>query len=126
MMNWGGMQDSIFIKNIPVKTFIGVYAFEQHLLQTLKISLQLFTDTRRAAQTDDLNDALDYAAISEFVASFAATHRFALIERLAAELIAALFAAYPTIEAIKIKVKKPGAITYTQSVGVCIYRTRED
>lgn len=115
--------DSIFIHNIRCNAIIGIHSFERIKPQRIIISLDLFTDTRQAAETDDINDALNYFAITQFVEEFVANSNYQLIERLADTLATKLLDNYP-IKMVKLRLEKPSALPQTQQVGVEIYREK--
>ncbi len=119
------MSDSIFIEHLVSEAIIGIHRFEQAAPQKLIISVELGTDIRPAAASDAVRDALDYDAISRFIDKFVRASRYGLLETLAEKLVAALFEHF-TMQSIRLRLQKPGAITYTQHVGVSIYRTRDD
>ena len=52
--------DRIFLRDLRVETIIGIYDWERETPQTVSIDLKLATDVTRAAQSDDIADALDY------------------------------------------------------------------
>lgn len=115
--------DLVYIRELKVKTLIGILPHERAAKQTLVISVELGTDFRAAAANDDVAHALDYAAISEFITAFAADAAYGLIETFAAALSEALFARYPAAS-IRIDIRKPGAIPHTREVGIIQYRER--
>lgn len=116
-------QDIVYIRQLKVKTLIGILPHERAAKQTLIISAELGTDFRAAAESDDVTHALDYAAISAFIAEFSASATFGLIETFAAALSDALFARYAATS-IRLDIQKPGAIAATQHVGIIQYRER--
>ncbi|MDO5090678.1 MAG: dihydroneopterin aldolase [Cardiobacteriaceae bacterium] len=116
-------QDIVYIRQLKVQTLIGILPHERAAKQTLIISAELGTDFRQAAQTDDVQHALNYAAISDFIADFAANAPHGLLETFAAHLTDALFAAYPA-HSIRLDIQKPGAIAATQHIGISQYRER--
>ena len=59
------MTDTVFIRGLKASSVIGCYDWERDIRQTLVIDLELKADFTRAAQSDALEDALDYAAISQ-------------------------------------------------------------
>ncbi len=117
------MLDIIFIENIVTEAVIGIHQFEKVAPQKLIISVELGTDIRQAADTDDLQYALNYDAISRFIDNFTRNSQYELIETLAENLVKALFENF-TMQSIKLRLQKPGAIALTQNVGVSIYRSR--
>ncbi len=57
--------DNVFIEGLEVDTVIGVYDWEREIRQCLRLDLVCAWDNRRPAAGDDLNLALDYAALAE-------------------------------------------------------------
>lgn len=119
------MSDIIFIENIVTEAVIGIHPFEKVVPQKLVISAEFGTDIRQATETDNVHYALDYDAISRFIDEFTKASRYALIETLAENLVKALFEQF-AMQSIKLRLQKPGAIAYTQNVGVSIYRSRDN
>lgn len=117
------MRDIIFIENIPTQAVIGIHDFEKAAPQKLIVSVELGTDISRAAESDDVQYALDYDAISRFIDETVQASTVGLIETLAAHLVNELFVHF-AMQSIKLTIKKPGAIAYTQQVGVSIFRER--
>lgn len=119
------MSDLIFIHQLPTRATIGIHRFERVLSQKLLISLEMETDIRQAAQTASIEQALDYDAISQFVDQTVRDSNFQLLETLAESLVTQLFSTF-SMQAIRLKIEKPGAISYTRQVGLEIYRQRKD
>ena len=115
------MTDTVFIKGLKAASVIGVYDWERDIRQTLVIDLELMTDSSRAAQTDALEDALDYAAISQRVIAVCDESRFQLLEALAEHLAAIVLAEF-SIERLRMTINKPGAVAEADGVGVMIDR----
>lgn len=115
------MNDSIFIQQLTVDTTIGVYEWEKEIKQPLVLDINLLTDTRLAAQTDNINHALDYFKIAEQVTEFIKAHQFELVETVA-EQVANLILTQFSVETVTIKVAKPKAVSNAASVGVNITR----
>ncbi|MEO1853274.1 dihydroneopterin aldolase [Chromohalobacter israelensis] len=113
--------DHVLIEALEVDTVIGVYDWERTIRQRLRLDLELATDIRPAAQADDIHLTLDYAAISERIASFADAHHFALVETFAERLADTLRQEF-AIDWLRLSVRKPGAVANAASVGVRITR----
>src|SRR5436305_1213362 len=80
--------DYIFIEGLKVNGKHGVMEHERKVEQEFEISAKIEVDTAKAAQSDDLADALDYAPIKEKITEIIQTNSFYLIERLADTLCA--------------------------------------
>ena len=115
------MTDSVFITQLETEAVIGVYDWERTIKQRLVLDLELFCDQRRAADTDDLQYALDYFSISEAVKSLVAASSYQLIETLA-EAIARMIYQEFKVEKLIVTVHKPGAVPDVKTVGVKITR----
>jgi len=115
--------DIVFIHGLEVKTTIGAYDWEQGIKQTLILDLELSTDTHVAATSDSLDDALDYAAISEKITDFLERSHFQLLETLAEKVTDLILITF-NIKEIKLKVSKPSAVKAAQNVGVIITRRK--
>ena len=66
--------NAIFIHDLRLETRIGVYEWEQHLAQTLRLDVELGLPSDAAFRSDDLRDALDYSAVVKRLQAFAADH----------------------------------------------------
>ncbi|MDH4607715.1 dihydroneopterin aldolase [Pseudomonas sp. BN102] len=113
--------DTVFIEGLEVDTVIGAYDWERSIRQCLRLDLQLGWDNRPAAEGDDLDRALDYAAVSQRIQAFAAEAQFLLVETFAERLVAVLMAEFD-IPWVRLKLHKPGAVPAASSVGVEIER----
>ena len=113
--------DCIFIEALKVDTVIGVYDWERTLHQSLSLDLEMATNIRPAAASDDVSLTLDYAAICKRIQRFADEHQFALIETFAEKLVETLRHDYP-LGRVTLTVRKPGAVSAAQSVGLTMTR----
>ncbi|MBF0438070.1 MAG: dihydroneopterin aldolase [Magnetococcales bacterium] len=116
-------QDHIFIRDIQVRCIIGIQEWERNTLQEVLINLKLFTETSRAGQSDKIEDTVDYKALTKKIMAFTEQSNFFLVEALA-EQIAQLCLNDARIHQVHVTVEKPGALRFTQSVGVHIQRTK--
>lgn len=115
------MKDLVFIEGLKTQAVIGVYDWEKKILQDLVFDLEMEHDNRVPAATDDLSKTLDYEAISNHIVAFCAERQFELIETLAEHLVSELMGVFK-LNAVTLTLRKPGAISAAQSVGVKIHR----
>ena len=113
--------DIVFIRGLRADTVIGVYDWERKVRQTVVLDLEMAADNRRAATSDGVGDALDYAAVSARLLAFIEDSEFNLIEALA-EQVAALVLAEFGVPWLRLRLSKPGAVTAARDVGVVIER----
>jgi FolB domain-containing protein len=117
------MADALTIKDLLVRTVIGVSDEERRDKQDVLISIAVFTDTAGPEKTDDIADAVNYKTITKKVLALAEHSTFHLVERFAGE-IATLCLAEPLVEGVRVTVEKPGALRFARSVSVTIERGR--
>jgi len=115
------VMDIVFIEQLSVITTIGVYDWEQTIEQKLVFDIEMGWDNRKSAKSDDVNDCLSYADISETVIAHVEGQRFALVERVAEEVAELLLTKFNS-PWVRIKLSKPGAVARAANVGVIIER----
>lgn len=113
--------DSVIIEGLAVEAIIGVYDWEREVSQQLLIDLEMAWDNSVPAASDDVVDALDYAAVSEKITGYLSVIRPQLLET-AAEGIAGLLQKEFGVYWLRLVIRKPGAVPAAASVGVSIER----
>lgn len=113
--------DVVFVKGLKVEAVIGVFTWERAIIQPILIDIALETNIAKAAQSDDVEDALSYKAVCDDVDAWCKDIKAKLLEYLAEELITRLFDKY-NCQKITLSVAKPTAIVDADAVGVQITR----
>ncbi|MBZ0306980.1 MAG: dihydroneopterin aldolase [Anaerolineae bacterium] len=119
------MDDQILIQNLRLRCLIGFSPHELKDKQDVIITMTLFTDTRRAGETDNPEELLNYRTVNKAVIQHVEAAAYKTLEALA-NSIARLVITQHGVEHLKVEVYKPGALRFTDNVGVIIERTRED
>ena len=117
------MSDLILIQDLLLRTIIGINEEERRKRQDVLINLRLHAHTRAAGRSDDIEDAVNYRTLTKRIIERVEDSRFYLVEKMAAE-IAAICLQDPRVEAVDVRVEKPGALRFARSVGVEIHRDR--
>lgn len=115
--------DVVFVQGLQLEASIGVFDWEKSIRQKLTVDLELYTDFSKAAQSDALVDAVNYAAVCECIQLVVGHDHYQLLERLAESVVRALFEQF-NVARIVLCLHKPGAIPGTNSVGVKVDRRR--
>lgn len=115
----------IRIDGLAVEMSIGVFEWEKSIQQRLVFDLRLACDFGPAQLSDNIEDAVSYAEVSERLIDLCQRKHYDLLEHLAHVISEDLFSTYP-IQSIELRIAKPGAVKDAQSVGVEIYRERPD
>ena len=116
--------DKIILTDLRIDAFIGIWDWEKRNPQTISIDLEMQMDTKKASQSDSIEDALDYKAVSKRVKQFIQESQFNLIETVA-ENVAKIILEEFDVQWLKLRISKPFAIRGSKNVGVCIERTRD-
>jgi dihydroneopterin aldolase/D-erythro-7,8-dihydroneopterin triphosphate epimerase len=117
------MRDQILIKDLLLRTIIGINEEERRNRQDVLVNITLYADTGAAGASDDIEEAVNYRTITKQLIKRVEESSFFLVEKMAAE-IAAICLQVPRVEAVDVRVEKPGALRFARSVGVEIHRTR--
>ena len=113
--------DIVYISDLKVDTVIGIYDWERRIRQTVSLDLEMATDIRRAAASDQIDDALNYKAIGKRIIQYIEDSDFQLVETLA-ERVAELVRDEFGVTWLKLRLSKPGALRGSRDVGVIIER----
>lgn len=113
--------DQVIIKDLMARGVIGITERERERPQNILINVVVFTDIRNAAVSDDIHDCVDYARLSRKLLAHAETAQRQTVEALVSDL-AGLCLEEAGVQGVRIRVEKPGAVRFSQSVGVEIER----
>lgn len=120
------MADRIELRGLRVVGLVGVLPEEHDRPQPLEIDLDVELDLRRAGESDDLADTVDYGAVCAIVEQVVGAGHVALLEHLA-ETIAGRLLADDRIERVTVAVRKlrPPVPQQLATSGVRISRSRD-
>ncbi len=116
--------DEIRISNLEVYAYHGVYPEENEKGQHFYINATLYTDTRAAGLSDDLELSTNYGEVCVFMNDWMKSHTCKLIETVAEELAKELLLKFDLVNKITLEIRKPEAPVGLpfESVSVCITR----
>lgn len=117
--------DIIEIDALRLRCEIGFSAHEQGVKQDVVISLRVGADMRKAGETDNPDDVFNYRTVTKAIIAHVEGSQYKLVEAMAVAIarIAVVDFGAPWVQ---VRVHKPGALRFADSVGVVIERTRED
>ncbi|MDO5344187.1 MAG: 2-amino-4-hydroxy-6-hydroxymethyldihydropteridine diphosphokinase [Lachnospiraceae bacterium] len=101
--------DEIRIENLEFFAHHGVFPEETRLGQKFLVSLTMYTNTRKAGLSDELEGSTHYGEVSHFITSYMQEHTYKLIEAAAEHLAEAILLQYPLVEGVELELKKPWA-----------------
>jgi FolB domain-containing protein len=117
--------DIIEIDNLRLRCIIGFSPHERKDKQDVVISLRIGADMHKAGESDNPNDAFNYRTVTKAIIQHVEASDYNLVEKLASE-IAKICVIGHGAEWIQVRVHKPGALRFSDSVGVVIERTARD
>ena len=117
--------DKIKICDLEVFAKHGVYPEENFLGQKFKISAVLYTSTRKAGCSDELEYSVNYGEVSHFIQKYVTEHTWKLLESVAEQLARALLVEYPLVKRVDLEIKKPWAPVGLPLDTVSVEITRE-
>ncbi len=115
--------DTIFIRQLRLQAWIGLYRHEKVAPQTIEIDLEIAVPGEKVFKTGKVADTVDYAVVAERVRALLAKERFGLVESLAERIADLILTDFPAPR-VKVSIAKPGALRDAQRVGVSIERSR--
>lgn len=115
--------DFIFIEELRVQAWVGIYSREKAAPQTVELNLT-FGVPDSAAQRDDIADTINYANVIERIRAELSARHFNLIETLGEFVVGLLFEEFGA-PWVKIRIAKIGVMKGVRRVGVFIQRGRE-
>lgn len=80
------MKDKLILQGVTIDVTIGVYDWEREKPQPLTVDLELAENVVRAGKSDNVSDALDYAAVIEDLRGHLAQGEYQLVEKVAFEI----------------------------------------
>jgi FolB domain-containing protein len=118
-------RDKIVIRDLLLRGIIGINDWEREKKQDILVNLTVWTDIRKAGDSDDVGDTLNYRTLTKAVIGMVESSSFYLVEALATA-IARLAIVEHHADEVQVRVEKPGALRFAKSVGVEIVRRRGD
>jgi dihydroneopterin aldolase len=116
--------DRIFVTALAADTIIGIHEWEREVRQRIEVDLEMWVDLAAAAQSDAIEDTLNYRSVAKRVQAFVQESRFRLVEALAGEVARIVLEEFQ-VARVRVTVHKPGAVRHSKDVGVVIERGRD-
>jgi 7,8-dihydroneopterin aldolase/epimerase/oxygenase len=118
--------DRIEIRGLRVVATHGALPEEQVRPQPFEFNLDLWIDTKVSAQSDRLEDTVDYGAVLDRTEAVATQNHYVLLEALADAVAASLLALDSRLAAVAVTARKlrPPVAHDVTSAGVRVFRRR--
>ena len=109
----------IRIKNLRLRTYIGINEDEIRNKQDILINVTLFYPAEDAVQINDISHALNYRSITKEIIQYVEENRFALLERLTQDVLDCVMR-HNQVRYAEVEVDKPHALRFSESVSVTL------
>ena len=113
----------IKVKDLRLRTFIGINEDEILNKQDVLINLTILYAAQEAVRDNDIGHALNYRTITKAIIAHVEGNRFALLERLTQELLDLVMANESVLYA-EVEVDKPHALRFAESVSITLAASR--
>lgn len=107
----------IRIKNLRLRTYIGIKEEEIKNKQDVVINVKIEYDASKAKDTDNMDDALNYKVITKRIIKLVEDNRFYLLEKMTADVLA-IAAEHPWVKRAEVEIDKPHALRFSDSVSL--------
>lgn len=117
--------DLIRIVGLELRCIVGLRSYERHRQQPLHADISLGLDLSSAGRSGKIRDSVDYAEVADSITALLRFREYRLLEVAAEESCALLFATYPAIGQVNLRLDKPEALAgRARSAAVEITRSR--
>lgn len=113
----------INIENLRLRTTVGIYEWEQKVKQDIVINIEIEFDGEEAVKTDNIEHTVDYKTITKKIIAMVEDTKYNLIERISGDVVK-LIMEDDKVKRASVRVDKPGALRFTDSVSVTNTETR--
>lgn len=116
---------TISVKNLRLKSIIGIYPKERTKKQDVIINYSLDFDSKKAKKSDEIKDTIDYKKINKEIISLVEKSDYFLLEKLTDEVIK-IIKKNPKVIHAEVEVDKLGALRFADSVSVKLSYDRQN
>lgn len=120
-----GLMGTLGFKDLRIECIIGVHPHERETPQPLTVSVSIDTDFASAADSDDVENTIDYDRVVALVSQLAQEKRYRLLEALAADASELILSTFAEASRVEIEIEKPAALPEARCSFVRLSRERE-
>ena len=123
--NKNTIKRTVLIKDFIIYEIIGIHKNEKSNKQKIIFNIVINVNQNIYPDEDDLSSIVDYEKITNKLKKLAKNKKYNFLESLAEDSFSEIFSD-KRINSVKIKIEKPDAIANAQSVGVEVFKSRND
>lgn len=114
----------IKIKNLRLRTYIGIKDDEIRNQQDVVINVIIQYDASKAITDNCIESALNYRTITKKIIQYVQEGRFALLERMTQDVLDIIMS-HEQVNEARVEIDKPHALRFSDSVSVSLMARRE-
>ncbi|CAK8723065.1 7,8-dihydroneopterin aldolase [Candidatus Electronema halotolerans] len=111
------MKTVVHITNLRLRAIIGINDWERSVKQDVVINICIEYNAEKASRTDKIEDAFNYKTLTKHIIREVEESSYHLLEALSARIMHIITENTLVLKA-RVKVEKPGALRYSDSVGI--------
>jgi len=116
---------TVLIKDFIIYEIIGIHKYEKVNKQKIVFNIVINVNQNIAPDENNLSSIVDYEKITNKLENLAKNKKYNFLESLAEDSFSEIFSD-KRINSVKIKIEKPNAIANAQSVGIEVFKSRND
>ena len=123
--NKNTIKRTVLIKDFIINEIIGIHKNEKVNKQKIIFNIVINVNQNIYPDENNLSSIVDYEKITNKLKKLAKNKKYNFLESLAEDSFKEIFAD-KRINSVKIKIEKPDAIANAQSVGIEVFKSRND
>ena len=123
--NKNTIKRTVLIKDFIINEIIGIHEHEKINKQKIIFNIVIDVNQNILPNENDLESVVDYEKITNKLKNLTKNKKYNFLESLAEDSFKEIFKD-KRINSVKIKIEKPEAIANAQSVGVEVFKSRND
>jgi len=123
--NKRSIRRTVFIKDFIIQEIIGIHEHEKTKKQKIKFNIVVDVNQNTVPDEKDIKSIVDYEKITNKLENLVKNKKYNFLESLAEDSFKEIFED-KRINSVKIKIEKPDAIKNADSVGVEVFKSRND
>jgi len=123
--NKSSIRRTVFIKDFIIQEIIGIHEHEKTKKQKIKFNIVVDVNKNTVPDEKDIKSIIDYEKITNKLENLVKNKKYNFLESLAEDSFKEIFKD-KRINSVKIKIEKLEAIKNADSVGVEVFKSRND
>lgn len=116
--------DKVFVEALEIECTIGIHDWERRIQQPIVLDIEMGFDNRKPADSDAIEDAVDYTTVIEIARRTAIEGKYRLLEACAGAIAERVLRELP-VHSVSVTVRKRIPSSPAAAVGIVVHRARD-